>query len=120
MCVVYVQVVNPDNGKGVPFLGDNQYHNYTIEWHTGDSSIGGNTTNSYVNYYIDGIYLGTNNVFVPTRGVRLWVSLWPTSDAQYVIGTHTSTHKHSNTQAFKHTHTHDHALYWPLATPFWL
>ncbi len=32
---------------------------------------------AYVNFFIDGIYLGTNNAFVPTRGSRLWISLWP-------------------------------------------
>ena len=52
--------------------------------HTGDSSTGGSTNNSYVEYFIDDIYMGRNNVFVPTRGSRLWISLWPTGDAKYV------------------------------------
>ena len=78
------QVINPD-GQSVPLVGDNQYHTYTIEWHTGNSSIGGNTSNSYVHFFVDGIYLGTNNAFVPTRGSRLWISLWPTEDPQCVV-----------------------------------
>ena len=43
------------------------------------------TNNTYVEYYIDGMYMGRNNVFVPTRGSRLWISLWPTADAKCVL-----------------------------------
>jgi hypothetical protein len=56
----------------------------TARRHTGDSSTGGSTNNSYVEFFIDDICMGRNNVFVPTRGSRLWISLWPTGDAKYV------------------------------------
>jgi len=46
-------------------------HNYTIVWHTGS-----NTTMGRTDFYIDGVYLGTNNVFSPTRGSRLYVAHW--------------------------------------------
>ncbi len=62
-------------------MGDGKYHNYTIEWHTGTSSAGGPTTDAYVNFFIDGVYMGTNNAFVPTRAGRLWISSWPNSGA---------------------------------------
>jgi hypothetical protein len=71
-----VQVTKSD-GSPMQLLGDGNYHNYTIEWHTGTSSAGGPTTSAFVNFYIDGVYMGTNNAFVPTRAGRLWISLWP-------------------------------------------
>ena len=50
-------------------------HNYTIVWHTGS-----NTTQGRTEFYIDGVYLGTNNAFAPTRGSRLYIAHWgPTS-----------------------------------------
>ena len=90
--------VTDKNGAPFQLVGDGQYHNYTIEWHTGTSpccrvwglhhsivlyhragtsSAGGPTTSAYVNFFIDGIYMGTNNAFVPTRAGRLWLSLLP-------------------------------------------
>jgi hypothetical protein len=73
MCVKVSQA----NGTPMMLMGDGNYHNYTIEWHTGTSSAGGSPTDAYVNTYIDGVYLGTNNAFVPTRAGRLWMALLP-------------------------------------------
>ncbi len=66
--------VRASNSDGSPrlFMGDNQYHNYTIVWHTGDGKGGGKN----VSFYIDGLYLGTNNAFVPTRGSRFHIAHW--------------------------------------------
>lgn len=36
MTVLYLQVENA-NGKPFQLIGDGQYHNYTIEWHSGGS-----------------------------------------------------------------------------------
>lgn len=33
-------------------------------------------TSAYVDFFIDDIYMGTNNAFVPTRGSRLSIALW--------------------------------------------
>lgn len=74
MCVK----VTDSAGAPILFAGDDQYHNYTIVWHSGDDASG-DITLAYVDTYIDGIYLGRNNAFVPTRGSRLWISLWPSS-----------------------------------------
>lgn len=54
-------------------LGDGKYHNYTIVWHT---SPKGDGSPSYTEFYIDGNYVGTNNVFSPTRGGRLTIAHW--------------------------------------------
>ena len=66
--------VKATHGHGKPrlLLGDGDYHTYAFEWHTGN----GTASPGYVDFYIDGVYLGTNNVFVPTRASRLWIALW--------------------------------------------
>jgi len=69
MCV---KATRSGDGSKKLFLGDDNYHTYAFEWHTGD----GNDGSSYVDFYIDDIYLGTNNAFVPTRAGRLWIALW--------------------------------------------
>ena len=60
--------------KSKPFMlvGDGKYHNYTIDWHTG-----GGDCQARVDFYVDGIFLGSNNVYVPTRASRLLISNWP-------------------------------------------
>jgi hypothetical protein len=41
------------------------------------NTVGDEKTYGYVNFFIDDVYIGTNNAFVPTRGSRLWIALWP-------------------------------------------
>ena len=72
------------NGSEVPltFIGDGKYHNYTIVWHSGNDIKGSSSgdwsrlKDGYVDFYIDGFYLGTNNAFVPTRGSRFFLAHW--------------------------------------------
>jgi len=52
---------------------DEDYHTYTFEWHTGDNS---DSCEPHINFYFDGDYIGSVNVFVPTRGVRLVMGIW--------------------------------------------
>lgn len=54
-------------------IDNSTYHTYRFDWHSGEF---GNATSSYVDFYIDDIYMGTNNAFVPSRGSRLSLSLW--------------------------------------------
>lgn len=54
-------------------IGDNKYHTYRFDWHTGTA---GNATSSHVDFYVDNIYMGTNNAFVPTRASRFALALW--------------------------------------------
>ena len=73
-------------GHDVPqnFIGDGRYHNYTIVWHTGGHVVqrtapDGTTTSTeagFVDFYIDDLYLGTNNAFVPTRGGKFFIAHW--------------------------------------------
>lgn len=55
------------------FLGDGKYHSYRFDWHTGDDDAG---IEPHVDFFIDDVYLGTNNAMVPTRGSRFFVSHW--------------------------------------------
>jgi len=65
-----------DETSGKPFdMVDGQYHNYVIEWHTGN----GTSSPGYVDFYIDDVYIGTNNAFVPTRGSRFNIAFWGAS-----------------------------------------
>ena len=34
------------------------------------------TSDGFVDFYIDDLYLGTNNAFVPTRGSRFFIAHW--------------------------------------------
>lgn len=86
------------NGLDVPlnFIGDGKYHNYTIVWHTGGlvtnkfksgsqrRRYNTNGQDGYVDFYIDGYYLGTNNVFVPTRGSRFFIAHWYPSSKNHL------------------------------------
>lgn len=87
MCVRAVKESDGGSHSGTPevpvkFIGDGKYHNYTIVWHTGGKKIdtpGSPQTSrleGFVDFYIDGFYLGTNNAFVPTRGSRLFLAHW--------------------------------------------
>lgn len=60
------------DGTPMQFMADGNYHNYTIEWHTGVNASG----SGWVDFYIDGVYMGTNNVFAPTRGSRFYIAHW--------------------------------------------
>lgn len=68
MCIKATQ-----NGKPMQLIGDGEYHTYRFDWHSGTP---GNVTSAYVDFFIDDIYMGTNNAFVPTRGSRLSIALW--------------------------------------------
>eukprot|EP00656_Telonema_subtile_P011146 TRINITY_DN15484_c0_g1_i2.p1 TRINITY_DN15484_c0_g1~~TRINITY_DN15484_c0_g1_i2.p1 ORF type:complete len:381 (+),score=65.17 TRINITY_DN15484_c0_g1_i2:492-1634(+) len=57
--------------SGKPFV-DDQYHRYAFEWHTGSSSC-----DARVDFFFDDEYIGTNDVFVPSRGSRLALGIWP-------------------------------------------
>lgn len=66
---------------GTQFV-DGTYHKYTIEWHTGDST---GSCQPHINFYFDDAYIGSVNVFVPTRGVRLVAGIWG-GDANWCVG----------------------------------
>jgi len=77
MCVKVTDRGNKGKGNATEeprlLLGDGKYHTYAFDWHTGN---GTGTEAGYVDFYIDDVYLGTNNAFVPTRASRLWIALW--------------------------------------------
>lgn len=54
-------------------FADGKYHKYTFEWHTGDDTT---SCKPHVNFYFDEQYIGTVNVFVPTRGSRITIGIW--------------------------------------------
>lgn len=49
-------------------LADGQFHTYRIDWHTGD--------NPYVEYYIDGVLLCTQNTYIPANEMYLNIGCW--------------------------------------------
>ena len=53
-------------------IGDGKFYKYSIDWHTGGRGAGG----ARVDFYVDDVLIGTNNVFVPTRGSRFVISHW--------------------------------------------
>lgn len=67
--------VAAENADGTPmnFLGDGKYHTYAFDWHTGDAKNG---VPGRVDFSIDGVYMGTNNAMVPTRGSRFVIAHW--------------------------------------------
>ena len=91
MCIKATQ-----NGKPMQLIGDGEYHTYRFDWHSGThicmltccrwlclahaialcAGTPGDVTSAYVDFFIDDIYMGTNNAFVPTRGSRLSIALW--------------------------------------------
>ena len=46
-----VKVTSLKDGKPLQLIGDGQYHNYTIVWHTGD---GGSKSPGWTEFYVDG------------------------------------------------------------------
>lgn len=71
---------------------DGEYHTYAFEWHTGvagreagggggerPGNSSGHSTDcaTRVDFFFDGEYVGTNDVFVPTRGARFTFGVWP-------------------------------------------
>ena len=68
-----VRVSKASDGSPYELIGDGKYHNYTIVWHTGNAEKG---SPGWTEFYIDGIYLGTNNAFAPTRGSRFYIAQW--------------------------------------------
>ena len=60
-------------GTPLDLVGDGKYHNYSFDWHSGDASAG---VAGRVDFYFDGVYMGTNNAHVPTRASRLWLAHW--------------------------------------------
>lgn len=67
------KVFKADGKTPFNLYGDGQYHNYTIVWHTTGKAAG---EGGYVETYVDGHYLGTNNAFAPTRGSRFTIAHW--------------------------------------------
>ena len=81
MCVrAYKRTTKHGGGHYEPFplLGDGHYHNYTFNWHTGSDKEPG-----HVDFFVDGQYLGTNNVFSPTRAGRLFIAHWPSNNKRW-------------------------------------
>jgi len=60
--------------SGKAFIDGKSYHTYAFEWHAGNNSTG---CKPRVDWFFDNDYIGTVNVFAPTRGSRLVVALWP-------------------------------------------
>ena len=55
--------------KAAPsMLADGKFHSYRIDWHTGDKP--------YVEYYIDGVLLCTQNTYIPTNEMYLNIGCW--------------------------------------------
>ena len=54
---------------------DGEYHTYAFEWHTGSNATSpptasDNCTSARVDFFLDDVYIATNDVFVPSRGSR--------------------------------------------------
>jgi hypothetical protein len=77
-----VKVTSTEDGSPYQLIGDGKYHNYTIVWHTGDKENG---KPGWTEFYIDGIFLGINNAFVPSRGSRFFISHWYPSGQKNAI-----------------------------------
>ena len=73
LCVKTEEAPAGEGNQSKPFMlvGDGRYHKYSIDWHTG-----GGKEDSRVDFYVDDVHIGTNNVFVPTRGSRFVLSHW--------------------------------------------
>merc|ERR1712138_178176 len=52
---------------------------YRFDWHTGCRNFTGPNCEKRVDFFVDDVYIGTNNVFVPTRSSRLVIALRPSS-----------------------------------------
>lgn len=78
MCVRAYTRHGKDEYKPFNLIGDDRYHNYTFNWHSGSGEQHGR-----VDFFVDGQYLGTNNVFAPTRAGRLFIAHWPTNNREW-------------------------------------
>ena len=63
-------------------FADGEYHTYAFEWHTGANATAGSTvpdncSSARVDFFLDGVYMATNDVFVPSRGSRFVFGIWP-------------------------------------------
>ena len=54
---------------------DGAFHVYRFDWHTGGAD-GGSNIAARVEFYVDGVLVGTNASHVPTRAARFWVGAW--------------------------------------------
>ena len=66
----------PEGSSFIPDDGD--YHTYTIEWHSGNTDDLQSQTGCppHIDYFFDGEYVATVDVFVPTRGSRFVFGPW--------------------------------------------
>ena len=60
---------------------DGEYHTYAFEWHTGSNATSpptasDNCTSARVDFFLDDVYIATNDVFVPSRGSRFVFGVW--------------------------------------------
>ena len=58
-------------------IGDGQYHDYRFEWHTGGFDKHGTFQHARVEYYVDGEYLGGNDLLVPVAASRFRIAFTP-------------------------------------------
>ena len=68
-------------------FADDEWHDYRIEWHAGNSDDPDNTDGCTpkVNFFFDDEYVSTVDVFVPSRGSRFVFGMW--SGNQNWVGT---------------------------------
>eukprot|EP00939_MAST-03C_sp_MAST-3C-sp1_P000229 g229.t1 len=57
---------------------DDDWHTYTFEWHSGtsDDPTDESGCTPKVHYFFDGTYVGTSDVFVPSRASRFVFGMW--------------------------------------------
>ena len=58
-------------------IGDGKYHDYRFDWHTADEN-----GKMHVDHYVDGVYVGSNDMMVPFAAGRLWIALRYYDDSQ--------------------------------------
>jgi len=51
---------------------DDKYHSYAFEWHSGGPSC-----DPHIDFFFDAQYIGTVDVFIPSRASRLVLGMWP-------------------------------------------
>lgn len=72
----------PDGRSFIP--NDGMYHSYAFEWHTGvnasednvEQANSSNCSAARVDFFLDSVYVATNDVFVPSRGSRFVFGVW--------------------------------------------
>jgi len=55
-------------------FADDTYHSYAFEWHSGQAGC-----KPRVDFFFDGQYIGTADVFVPSRASRFVFGMWPST-----------------------------------------